>query len=168
MQLQKAPSGLLGWFALKVGGFNPPAFGDAVLPVVEVGDHYLATSELQVKTQILATALSTFNGSDFTVPNGKCWRVLGASLFGSLNVADIALKSVMAVGIKSPISAPASCNLTSVESITGAATRAVSINFRPALFLPPGFVVSLGLVTNTAITVTSNLTAAVFIQEFDQ
>jgi len=38
--LQKAPAGLLELFRLKFGGVGPPLFGRAVLPVVEVGEHY--------------------------------------------------------------------------------------------------------------------------------
>lgn len=167
MQLQKAPSGILGWFALKVGGYNPPAFSDAVIPVVEVGDNYLATSELQVKTQNLATTLATFNGNDFTVPNGKCWRLIGASIFGSLNAADTALKTVISIGIKTPISSPAACLLGLTESGSGVVTRGHAIALRPPVFLPSGFIVSLGMATNTAITVTSNFSCNVLIQEFD-
>lgn len=38
--LQKAPSGLLELFRLKFGGVGPLKFGEAVFPVVEVGEHY--------------------------------------------------------------------------------------------------------------------------------
>lgn len=168
MQLQKAPSGILGWFALKVGGFNPPAFGDAVQPVVEVGDHYLATSELQLQRTALATALTGFNPQDFTVPNGKVWRLLGASMYGALNAADVALASIITIGVKSPLSTVFVVNLsTSPKDPGGMGTRAWATCFRPPLFLPSGWTVEVALTTSGAITITSNMQCGLMYQEFD-
>jgi hypothetical protein len=168
MQLQKGPQGILGWFALKVGGRNPPTFGDAVLPVVEVGDNYLGTSELQIQRVALASALAASNNQDFTVPAGKCWRLIGGSFFGSLNVADVALSSLISIGVKSPTSTVFSVLLSvSPKDPGGAIARGWAASFRPPIFLPSGWTVSLALTTSGAITVTSNYQVGVLYQEMD-
>lgn len=167
MNLQKGPLGVLGAFSLKVLGRNPTGFGDSVSPVVDVYDQYLASGELQVNNQALATSLAAFNSSTFTVPNGKVWRLMGASLVGALNAADAALLSTLAVAIQSPNSTPQGCRVAAGQTIATAGARFVAAVFRPPIFLPSGFKVALELWTSAAITVTSNLQATVLVQEFD-
>lgn len=170
MQLQKAPSGLLGWFQLKVGGFNPPGFSDTVVPVVEVGDNYLATSELQINVGAgLPTALAAFNSVQFTVPAGKAWRLKAASLIGALNVADVALLSICTIAIQSPNSAPFAVRLAvrNDPGGGGALPRAVAWQSATPIFLPSGWKVSFELWTSAAITVTSTLLTAALYQEID-
>lgn len=168
MNLQKAGLGILGAFGLKVTGQNPPLFGDAVLPVADVFDQYLATSELQLKLDQSNVNLATFNGSSFTVPNGKVWRVIGAGWGGAVNAADVALKSIIDIGITSPNSAPASVVIASgAPDPGGAVTRAFGANFRPPIFLPSGWTISLAFFTSAALTVTFARSAGVFYQEFD-
>jgi hypothetical protein len=166
MQLQKGPIALLGAFALKVLGRNPTAFGDSITPVVDVYDQYLAAGELQVSNQVLATALAAFNSSTFTVPNGKAWRVKGASLLGSLNAADAAFVSMQTVNIQSPNSSPNGCRIAAAQFPATAGPRAVGY-VGPPIFLPSGWKIVLELWTSAAITVTSNLQATVFFQEID-
>lgn len=166
-KLQKAPTGLLGAFALKVGGLNPDIFGDTVTPVVDVYDQYLAMGELQVKTNLTATQLVTSNGFDFVVPNFKVWRVISGAWYGTLNAADVALKSVISVGVKSPNSGPVANLFGTQESASGVGFRAFGMTFRPPIFLTSGWALSLGMNTNTAITISSNFFATCLIQEFD-
>jgi hypothetical protein len=167
MQLQKAGKGILGAFGLKVTGNNPPLFGDAVVPVADVFDQYLADAELQVNNQVLATNLAAFNSSTFTVPNGKCWRLIGASLVGQLNAADAAITTQSTVNIQSPNSAPNGCRVATSTSYATPGPRIVAAAFRPPIFLPSGFKVVLELWGSAAITISSNLQATAFYQEFD-
>jgi hypothetical protein len=166
VQLQKGPLALLGAFALKVGGRNPPAFGDTITPTIDVYDQYIATSELQVKNVVLATALSTFNQALMPVPAGKAWRVLAASFFGSLNAADVALLTGIAIGALAPGGA-SSCNLASAFQEAGATPRSLAFTLRPPLFLPSGWQLAFAMFTNTAITVTSNIQCNALVQELD-
>lgn len=168
MKLQKAATGILGAFGLKVGGFNPTAFGEAVVPVADVFDQYLAQGELQIQRTALATSLAATNSQDFTVPAGKVWRLIAASFFGSLNAADIAFSSIVAIGLKSPISTVFSVLLeVSPKDPGGAVSRGWATRLRPPIFLPSGWVVTQSLTTSAAITVTSNFQVGIVYQEFD-
>lgn len=166
MDLQKGPSGILGWFALKVTGRNPPLFSDAVVPVAEVGDNYLATSELQVKLAQSNTNLSTFTGQTLTVPQGKVWRVICASCLCNLNAADVALVSEVSVGIQTPNIAPQSV-LAAAAVQSGNIYRVTTMIARPPIFLPSGVSLVGGLATSAAITVATPMSLAALVQEFD-
>jgi len=167
MDLQKAPSGILGWFGLKVGGRNPPGFSDFITPVVEVGDHYLATSELQIQRQAMALALAVGTSVDFTVPQGKVWRVIAAGSFGTNNAADAGLTSVDNIQLKSPLSTVFSVPVAVGAAQTGTVTRGVSVVFRPPLMLPSGWIVSIGRSQSAAVTVTANVQVGLVYQEMD-
>jgi hypothetical protein len=156
MDLQKGPLGILGWFSLKVTGRNPPGFGDSVVPVVEVGDNYLATSELQLQIATTNLSLATFNGTTFTVPNGKCWRLIAASWAVGLNAADVALRSF--------------CDNVIVaqnDQAGGILPRAVGATWRPPIFVPSGWTVAVTMITSGAITVAVPRIASVMYQEVD-
>jgi hypothetical protein len=166
MDLQKGPLGILGWFALKVTGRNPPSFGDAVVPMVEVGDQYLATSELQVKNAVLATSLAAFNQQTISVPAGKVWRLIAASFNGALNAADAALISQMAIAVIAPGGA-SNCSLVTGPAYASTSIRQVAVLCRPPVFLPSGWSLNFNMFTSAAITVTSNIQCNAFVQEFD-
>lgn len=73
MRLQKAASGLTGFFDLKVDGGTPPQFGESVVPVVEVAEFYDGTSQFVG----INTGTVTLPG-DFlamTVPATQAWRI---------------------------------------------------------------------------------------------
>ena len=167
--LQKGPLGLLGAFALKVLGRNPIGFGDTVVPVADVYDQYLATSELQVKIVNGATALATFNSQSSTVPQGRVWRVAAVNCLAAMNAADIALVSLVGVAVLSPNSAPFSCQLCVQPSGPGPGLlqRAASAICRPPLFLPSGWSLQAFMYSSGPITVAGTLQLAALIQEFD-
>jgi hypothetical protein len=167
MDLQKGPLGILGWFSLKVTGRNPPGFGDSVVPVVEVGDNYLATSELQLQIATTNLSLATFNGTTFTVPNGKCWRLIAASWAVGLNAADVALRSFCEIGIGSPNSAPNNVIVAQNDQAGGILPRAVGATWRPPIFVPSGWTVAVTMITSGAITVAVPRIASVMYQEVD-
>lgn len=167
MDLQKGPLGILGWFALKVTGRNPTGFGDSVVPVAEVGDHYLATSELQEVNVVMPTLLQTTNGASLTVPNGKVWRVIAVSMAGALNAADAALLSQQNIGFQSPNGSPKSCLVVSTTPYAFTNQRGAAATMRPPVLLPSGWKIVYALNTSAAITVTSNIQCDAMIQEFD-
>jgi hypothetical protein len=168
MQLQKGPLGLLGAFALKVLGQNPPNFGDTVIPIADVYDQYLATSELQIQRAAMATALATFTSTSFTVPAGKVWRLIAASMAGANNAADAALVSTDLIGLLSPNSTVFSVNIAQGALQTGAAViRGVAVTLRPPIFLPSGWSISFGRSQSAAVTVTANVQVGCMYQEFD-
>lgn len=168
MDLQKGPSGILGWFALKVTGRNPPNFGDAVVPVVEVGDNYLASGELKINSNSTAPALTSSFSRVFTVPQGKCWRVISAGGYIVMNVADVALIALGTVSFETPNAAPFDApafSFTTPQLGTGA--RVFGTSFRPPVFLPSGISIVVGMAYSAPITVAGAAFAAVFVQEFD-
>jgi len=167
MDLQKGPLGILGWFALKVTGRNPPGFGDSVVPVVEVGDNYLATSELQIQRQAVALLIAVNTAASFTVPNGKVWRLIAAGSFGTNNAADNALVSVDQIALQSPSSGVFSVPIVFGAYQTGANGRGCAGNFRPPIFLPSGWIVTWSRNQSAAVTVTANVQFGIVYQEFD-
>jgi len=168
VQLQKAPLGLLGAFALKVLGRNPPQFSDVVVPTADVYDQYLATQELQQLTVAGNANLAASNTRTFTVPNGKVWRLIGAGAQIGLNVADVALKSIITVNIQSPNGGlPDGLIGSGVTDTGGAAFRAFGLALRPPIFLPSGWIVGLGLNTSAALTVAVPMQGTVLVQEID-
>jgi len=83
MRLQKAASGLLSFFELKVDGGNPDSFSNVVTPVVEVAEFYDAAVQ-----QVGISVANVTNPGDSvvaTVPAGQAWRVRGVGF--TLNVA---------------------------------------------------------------------------------
>jgi hypothetical protein len=168
VQLQKAPVGILGAFALKVLGRNPTTFGETVQPIVDVYDQYLGTSELQINVGSgLVTALAGYNAVSFTVPNAKAWRLKAASLIGALNVADAALVSTQTIGIQSPNSAPFLVRVATRQDPATTGCRHVGWQTATPIFLPSGWKVVFELWTSAAITVSSTLVTSAFIQEID-
>lgn len=170
MQLQKGPIGLLGAFALKVLGRNPPAFGDSVVPIVDVYDQYLNQGEQQVKSSAVALNIGVpFLNVTFTVPTSKCWRVLGAGGFVSLNAADAALIAQVGIGILSPAD-PLNSALVFAQypPQLGANGRTIGTSFRPPLFLTAGWQVSFGFTFSGNITAAGSATGTLLVQEFDQ
>jgi hypothetical protein len=75
MRLQKAASGLLSFFELKVDGGNPPNFGEAVTPTVDVMPFYAAANQIAGT----ATGNVTVQGDTLisNIPQGSAWRVRG-------------------------------------------------------------------------------------------
>jgi len=167
VQLQKGPLGLLGAFALKVGGQNPTGFGDSVVPVAEVMDHYLATSELN---SVVVNGLGGLVASvtrAFVVPAGKVWRVIGAGMQVGLNAADVALKSNITIGISSPNGGLPGTIVLGGTDQGGAVFRSSGIVFRPPLFLPSGWSVQETFLTSAAMTVSVQVFGTLLYQEFD-
>lgn len=85
--LQKAPSGLTGFFDLKTLGQQPVKFSDTVLPVVEVSEFYAVPANRTIQT---ATAALNARGSavSLTVPSGVLWRLHGIGWNGAFNAGD--------------------------------------------------------------------------------
>lgn len=166
MNLQKAPLGLLGWFALKVGGRNPPAFGDAVTPIVDVADNYLALSELGITSTTTAIGLNNFFTSTIAVPAGKCWRLFGLSIITSLNGADAAITASARFATIAPTGFGAV--LPSVQAPAAIRTERYAAWYsNPPFFLPTGWKVQLNLDFSAALTNSVSATALVLRQEID-
>jgi hypothetical protein len=149
-------------------GRNPPAFLDSVTPVVDVYDQYLAAGELRTLFDNTAPPLAGSFTRTFTVPTGKCWRVLGAGGFVVLNAADVALIAIGAVGIVAP-NTPASAATVFAQypPQNGVGSRVIGCSFRPPIFLPPGFAVTVTFGFSGAITIAGNAQAQILFQEFD-
>jgi len=170
VELQKGPLGLLGWFALKVTGHNPPLFGDAVVPVVEMGDNYLLTSELQIKQPAAGVNTGTVASwsSVFTVTSGKVWRVLGAGSYVALNAADVAIVIDGSVWMLSPNSGPVGIPLFGRNPPQVAQNlRTAGCTFRPPLVVPSGWAVQLRWDASAALTVSVPWFPSVLVQEID-
>jgi len=167
VDLQKYPIALLGALGLKVTGRAPPLFSDAGVPSVDVYDQYLAAGEMKLVTTTMPTKPAASNSVTLSVPTSKAWRVIATSVYGSLNAADVALKSYLSVGVQTP-SSPLAVLLTSAFDPGGAVARQVGIPLRPPIFLTSGFLLSFGLATSAAITITSTFICAALVQEFDQ
>lgn len=85
--LQKAPSGLTGFFDLKTLGAQPTLFADRVMPVVEVSEFYAVPANRTIQT---GTASLNARGSSvsLTVPSGVLWRVHAIGWNGAFNAGD--------------------------------------------------------------------------------
>lgn len=101
MKLQKAPNGLLGAFELKVGGQNPPDFGETVVPTYDVADHYLALNQRVERVQQTIANPNTFGSAQMRVPQGQAWFVLAVSFAAVLDAADAALTTITDVRVSS-------------------------------------------------------------------
>jgi len=169
MQLQKYPLGLLGALALKVTGRAPPIFSDALVPVVDVFDQYLAQGELQRvgTTTTLVAATKTITAT-LTVPNGKCWRLLGFGQSFVINAADVAL----VFGGTMSIVTPAAAGVISmyVQNAIGSDTgRSTAFTLPRPLFLPAGWGVKVDGYTTAAAPANNVIIAnGLLVQEFDQ
>lgn len=89
MRLQKAASGLLSFFELKVDGGNPDQFSNVLQPVMEVAEFYDAA----VQTVGITAGNVTIPG-DFVaqaVPAGQAWRVRGVGFDVTLAAATTGL-----------------------------------------------------------------------------
>lgn len=168
MNLQKASQGLLSWFNLKTTGQNPNVFGDSIVPIVDVGDNYLAQGELGIDTITQASGLVSFLSMDFTVPNGKVWRVHAAGGDIGLNVADTALTSRGFVQVLAPDAGVIGCNLSNgpVEAV-GVSPREIGFFAARPIFLTPQWRVRVGFLFSGALTVSVNGHAALFRNQFD-
>lgn len=168
MQLQKSPVGLLGAFALKVLGRNPPQFGEAVQPVVDVYDQYLSQGELRGMVQSGATIVGNpVVQQTLSVPRGKCWRVIGAGGFVSVNVADVALIYQGTIAIGDPTGSAEIPVFTYNLPQLGVNGRNFGCTFRPPLFIPSGWNVAVTAVASANPTVAGTFIASVLVQEFD-
>lgn len=169
MQLQKGPLGILGWFALKVTGRNPPGFSDSVVPVVEIGDNYLATSELQIQRVAVTVGIGVSSGNNaFVVPSGKIWRLIAAGVFGGTAAADAAFRSVISIALKSPNSGVFEVPIAVSSYDGGNATRGLGYTARPPILLPSGWSISSSIFFSANLTVAANTQMGVVYQEIDQ
>src|SRR5512147_2586504 len=73
MRLQKASSGLLSFFELKVDGDSPSQFGESVVPVIEVAEFYDPAVQMVGINNGNVTIPGDFLA--MTVPNGQAWRI---------------------------------------------------------------------------------------------
>lgn len=97
MNLQKAPAVLLDWFRLKTQGQNPTQFGDAVLPVVDVGSLYGAEMQAIGGSNSAAGAFPRL----LTAVIGTASRYLGVA--GSVTMGAAAGTQVrISVGVRIP------------------------------------------------------------------
>lgn len=169
MQLQKYPLGLLGALALKVTGRAPPVFSDALVPVVDVYDQYLAQGELQRvgQTITLLAATKSITGQQ-SVPAGKCWRLLGFGQSFVINAADVALSYVGSLSITTPGGA-GTLGLFNEVAIGFDTGRATAFTLPRPIFLPSGWGVNFGAFTTAAAPANNVIVACgILVQEFDQ
>lgn len=172
MQLQKGPVGLLGALALKVLGRNPPQFGDAVVPTVEVLDQYLAQGELDTQTTGNIDVVGTSNNGALTVPSGKCWRVLCVGFNVTTNAADIVDGYRVGFAIQPPAGA-ASLVPTAYQNVPPAPAGATANGtrfgyyFPRPLFLPPAWGILFQIDTDRAITTQVRMNGFLLRQQFD-
>jgi hypothetical protein len=172
MQLQKGPVGLLGALALKVLGRNPPQFGDAVVPTVEVLDQYLAQGELDVQATGNVDVVGTTNNAQILVPSGKCWRVLCVGFNVTTNAADIVDGYKVGFAILPPAGVG---NLvpTAYKDVPPAPAGATlngtrfGYYFPRPLFLPPAWGILFQIDTDRAITTQVRMQGFLLRQQFD-
>lgn len=77
--IQTSPAGLLGLLNLKNLGKNPAQLEDAIQPVLEFLDMYLATGYERVQSTAQAVAQGT-NVTDLVVPQNEVWFVRHVSI----------------------------------------------------------------------------------------
>jgi hypothetical protein len=167
MRLQKAPSGLLGAFDLKVEGRNPDEFSDTVVPVVDVYDQYLALNSEVVPGSVLITNPATSNTVTHTVPQGQQWRLLAWGGDGVLAVADAAL----VIAWNTAVYGPGGIDTVMVQphgNMTrgGDTNRAAAIGFvspRP-LLLPSGWAIAASVQLSAAPAVSFQFSFDLMIQ----
>ncbi len=90
MRLQKAPEILTGWLNLKTSGMQPTEFGDALVPVLEVGDLYGHPDRTGVTAAAATGAVGSIAASIQPTAT-ESWRVKALAMVLARNVADIAL-----------------------------------------------------------------------------
>jgi hypothetical protein len=89
LRLQKAASGLLSFFELKVDGGNPDNFSNTVVPTVEVAEFYAAA----IQSVAIANGNVQNPGDAIVaaVPAGSAWRVRGVGFDLTLAAATTGL-----------------------------------------------------------------------------
>lgn len=168
--LQKAPSGILGAFLLKVLGKNPNQFGDVVTPTVEVFDHYLLQQELKNDNGVGAGTITLTAGAQVvrgfaTVPNGKVWRVLASGVFCTVAAADVALGFNVGLYVRMPGGA---VTPFFTGQTNGAATsRTAGFYFPRPLTLPAGWAIAVDVFAPTAASQNMATTLQLTYHEFD-
>lgn len=169
MDLQKSPWGLLGALGLKVTGRNPPLFSDAVIPVVDVYDQYLAQGELKGVSASVNLSLAQSTGQNLFVPNGKVWRVLGAGGSTGLAGADAAIVSTADISINNyNLGVAFPIVYAFAHNAMGTGPRAFGTWFSRPIFLPAGWGLAFHLSFSANITVAQPFFVEAFVQEFDQ
>jgi hypothetical protein len=154
MELQKAPLGLLGWFSLKVLGRNPPQFGEAIQPVVDVGDSYLVQSEFSAETILGTFLLGNAQSSlmTFVVPASKLYRVWGVAADTTVGAGDAALNTAYAA-LLSVGGNPAAPFMIAAGpmTLTGNLTRTGSLLFPRPMLLGPGTTITVFTQSSAAL-----------------
>lgn len=150
MRLQKSPLGLLGAYALKTDGRNPPEFGESVVPTTDVTDFYLQPQMELARDTATITGPAVGAAAELTVGEGELWRIWGASLFFVLAAGDAALLSAPRLAILQP-TAPEVLYLPLFTStnVTGAHNRVFSS------MLPRPLLMRAGLQLNAALTLSA-------------
>lgn len=170
-RLQKAPFGILGAFDLKNMGENPAELSDTVVLVADVYDQYLADGQQVLRTQGTIANPATFGNVVFTVPQGKVWRLLNASIAAVFDVADAALTTHVDFRLASD---PNNTTVTLLEP-TGVMTRGgstlrgakIAKTYSRPLFMPSGWTVNATVQLDAAPAVSFVFDAAILVQEFD-
>lgn len=169
MRLQKAPSGLLGAFKLKVDGANPSAFGDGIVPVVDVFDQYLADELTPYTTGPTAAGVGSNQFTQtFSPPAGKVWRLVAAGGYGIVGGADAAFVGAGIIILRSP-SGPLTNPFLYAAPLPQLTTlaRPFAQTFRAPIFVPPGWAVQTQVQWSANLTVGGFHTGTVLVQEFD-
>lgn len=168
--LQKAPQGWLGALALKVLGGNPNQVSDAVVPIVDIYDQYLAQEELQVRNVVFTLLAATTSNTGFlTVPTGKCWRVIAAGIGTAINAADAALLFDANLQVVPPGAVAGFTAVYAAAALLGTTTgRSMGVYLGPRLFLPSGWGLACGLTTRAAAPANNvSVSFNALVQQFD-
>lgn len=168
MKLQTAPIGLLGAYGLKNNGANPPEFGDAVTPTVEVSDHYLATQGLVRASATFNLAIAGLNNSvNVSVTAQKAWRVLAAGISATINVADAALQFDYALFVNQPGLTPPVPFATG-QMVGSTLNKNGAVYLGRPLFLPAGWAIVASIYARAAgPSVAVACVGSALVQEFD-
>jgi hypothetical protein len=165
--LHKAPLGLLGAFALKVLGRNPDKFGEAVLPVVDVYDQYLDTTEARV-VGTMAIGTRTISGAH-VLPSRYAYRVLAIGVSFSLDAADVALTATTITSMTSPAVAGTVTEPQGTMVVNGATGlfRSLGLWLPRPFFLMPGWQIIQRVYLSANVTAATNVNFCMVVQPLE-
>lgn len=170
MQLQKPPTGLLGWFQLKVGGRNPTAFSDTIVPTLEIGDNYLLQGEVAVETGLGTNgAIGTTAAPQMqvTVPAGKLWRILAIGTDLGLAVADNAFDTAVQITFSMQSVSALIAHLSTNGAKSPGNGRYAAFYFPRPFLLTAGNIIVLSQYFSAALTVAASQHYYILRQQID-
>lgn len=163
--LHKAPYGFLGALALKALGRTPDEVSDTLIPTFDLTNNYLADTLDILTASGTITAPATSSVISFPVPQGRAYRTLAWHI--DANVSDTnRCKAYVAVNqgggaggtVYMTGTSSAGQNLAGLRVFTGSP---------PALLLPAGWGITIGLIFDSAPAAPVPWNAAVLVQGFE-